>query len=107
MDLPETFNYLLGLTVKHIDLIRGVRVIDGSNPKGDRVLVLWRNVDEMNNDQLDAWFQKQGYDTREMDYDIFYVNGDNNLENLRHPDQTWKVRLIEEDFQRLMFDVGD
>jgi adenine-specific DNA-methyltransferase len=107
VDLPETFNYLLGLTVKHIDLIRGVRVIDGSNPKGDRVLVLWRNVDEMNNDQLDAWFQKQGYNTREMDYDIFYVNGDNNLENLRHPDQTWKVRLIEEDFQRLMFDVGD
>ena len=107
VDLPETFNYLLGLTVKHIDVIRGVRVIDGANPKGDRVLVLWRNLDEMNNDQLDAWFQKQGYNTREMVYDIFYVNGDNNLENLRRPDQTWKVRLIEEEFQRLMFDVGD
>jgi adenine-specific DNA-methyltransferase len=106
VDLPETFNWLLGLTVKHIDVIRGVRVISGTNPKGDRVLVLWRNTGEMDNDKLDAWFQKQGYNTREMEYDIFYVNGDNNLENLRRPDQTWKVRLIEEEFQRLMFDVG-
>ena len=107
VDLPETFNWLLGLTVKHIDVIRGVRVIDGKNPKGDRVLVLWRNMDEMDNDKLDQWFQKQNYNTRELEYDIFYVNGDNNLENLRRPDQTWKVRLIEEEFKRLMFDVQD
>jgi adenine-specific DNA-methyltransferase len=107
VDLPETFNWLLGLTVKHIDVIRGVRVIDGKNPRGDRVLVLWRDVDAMDNDQLDQWFKKQKYNTREMEYDIFYVNGDNNLENLRRPDQTWKVRLIEEEFQRLMFDVGE
>ena len=37
----------------------------------------------------------------------YYVNGDNNLENLKAPDDTWKVRLIEEDFHRLMFDVED
>ena len=42
-----------------------------------------------------------------MVYDEFDVNGDNNLENLHRPDQTWKVRLIEEEFQRLMFDVSD
>jgi len=36
-----------------------------------------------------------------------YVNGDNNLENLRRGDQTWKVRLIEEEFGRLMFDVEE
>ena len=36
---------------------------------------------------------------------LIYVNGDNNLENLRGPDDTWKVRLIEEDFHRLMFDT--
>ena len=29
------------------------------------------------------------------------------LENLRRPDETWKVRLIEEEFMRLMFDVPD
>lgn len=42
-----------------------------------------------------------------MIYDVFYVNGDNNLENLRREDQTWIVRLIEEEFKRLMFDVND
>jgi adenine-specific DNA-methyltransferase len=107
VDLVETFNWLLGLTVKHIDVIRGVRVVEATNPSGGRVLVLWRNIDQMDNDALDKWFQKQDYNTREMVYDLFYVNGDNNLENLRRPDQTWKVRLIEEEFQRLMFDVED
>lgn len=111
VDLVETFNWLLGLTVKHIDVIPfkkgepGVRVVEGTAPNGDRVLVLWRNIDQMDNDALDKWFEKQDYNTREMVYDVFYVNGDNNLENLRRPDQTWKVRLIEEEFQRLMFEV--
>ncbi len=113
VDLVETFNWLLGLTVKHIDVIPlkkdgpSVRVVEGTAPNGDRVLVLWRNIDQMDNDTLDKWFEKQDYNTREMVYDVFYVNGDNNLENLRRPDQTWKVRLIEEEFQRLMFDVQD
>jgi adenine-specific DNA-methyltransferase len=107
VDLVETFNMLLGLTVKHIDVIRGVRIVEGTNPSGERVLVLWRNIDETDNDALDKWFQKQAYNTREMVYDLFYVNGDNNLKNLRRPDQTWKVRLIEEEFKRLMFDVQD
>ncbi|MCC7314056.1 MAG: site-specific DNA-methyltransferase [Planctomycetes bacterium] len=107
VDLVETFNWLLGLTVKHIDVIRGVRVVEGKDPDGHRVLVLWRNIDKVDNDALDKWFEKQAYNTREMEYDLFYVNGDNNLENLRRPDQTWKVRLIEEEFKRLMFDVQD
>lgn len=107
VDLVETFNWLLGLTVKHIDEIRGVRVVEGIDAKGSRVLVLWRNIYEMDNDALDKWFKKQDYNTREMVYDLFYVNGDNNLENLRRPDHTWKVRLIEEEFKRLMFDVQD
>jgi len=107
VDLVETFNWLLGLTVKQIDVIRGVRVVEGTAPNSDRVLVLWRNINQMDNDALDKWFEKQDYNTREMVYDVFYVNGDNNLENMRRPDQTWKVRLIEEEFQRLMFDVQD
>jgi len=31
----------------------------------------------------------------------------NNLANLHRADQTWKVRLTEEEFQRLMFDLQD
>lgn len=33
------------------------------------------------------------------------VTGDNNLENLKTPDDLWKVRLSEEDFHRLMFET--
>ncbi len=107
VDLVETFNYLIGLRVKTIDHIGGVRVVTGTNPQGERVLILWRNTKELDNDALDAWFRKQGYNTNDQEYDVIYVNGDNNLENLRKANQTWKVRLIEEEFKRLMFDVQD
>lgn len=113
VDLVETFNWLLGLTVKHIDVIPfkkngpAVRVVEGTNPEGERAIVLWRNLDETDNKALDEWFQKQKYNTKDQEYDLIYVNGDNNLENLRRGDQTWKVRLIEEEFGRLMFDVED
>lgn len=107
VDLVETFNYLIGLRVKTMDDVRGVRVVTGLNPQGERVLILWRKTKELDNDALDEWFRKQGYNTKDQEYDVIYVNGDNNLENLRKADQTWKVRLIEEEFQRLMFDVAD
>jgi adenine-specific DNA-methyltransferase len=107
VDLVETFNYLIGLRVKTNDQIGGIRVVTGTNPQGERVLILWRNIKETDNDKLDDWFQKQGYNTKDQEYDVIYVNGDNNLENLKKPDQTWKVRLIEEEFLRRMFDVQD
>ena len=115
VDLVETFNYLIGLRVKTIDHIGGVRVVTGflgqgdrgTGGQGERVLILWRNTKEMDNDKLDEWFRKQGYNTRDQEFDVIYVNGDNNLQNLRKPDQTWKVRLIEEEFLRRMFDVAD
>jgi len=107
IDLVETFNYLIGLTVNHIDSIRGFRVIQGTSPKGEKVLVIWRNLKEKSNKVLDEFFRKQEYNPKDMEFDLIYVNGDNNLENLRREDETWKVRLIEEDFKRLMFDVQD
>jgi adenine-specific DNA-methyltransferase len=71
------------------------------------VLVIWRNALKESNDELDQFFCRQGYSTRGREFDIIYTNGDNNLENLRRADETWKVRLIEEAFQRLMFEVQD
>ncbi len=64
-------------------------------------------LDETDNDALGRWFEKRGYGTRDLKSDLVYVNGDNNLENLRRPDQTWKVRLTEEEFHRLVFYVKD
>ena len=107
VDLVETFNYLLGLRVRHVDAIQGYRVVQGTNPQGERVLVIWRNLREKSNADLETFFRKQDYNPRDMEFDLIYVNGDNHLENLRRPDETWKVRLIEEEFMRLMFDVQD
>ena len=107
VDLAETFNYLIGLRVKTIRYIDGVCVVTGTNPQGERALILWRNIKETDNDKLDDWFQKQGYNTKDQEFDVIYVNGDNNLENLKRPDQTWKVRIIEEEFLQRMFDVRD
>jgi adenine-specific DNA-methyltransferase len=107
VDLVETFNYLLGLRVRHVDILQGYRVVQGVNPGGERVLVIWRNLKEKSNTDLETFFRKQDYNPRDMEFDLIYVNNDNHLENLRRPDETWKVRLIEEEFMRLMFDVQD
>ena len=104
IDLVETFNYLIGLRVQTLQSIRGFRVVTGLTPAGDRTLIIWRDLEENNNAALEEFFRKQDYNPRDMEFDLIYVNGDNNLENLRRPDETWKVRLIEEDFLRLMFD---
>ena len=103
VDLVETFNYLIGLKVKTMDVIRGITVVTGENLKGEKILVLWRITAKTDSEALNAWFIKQGYNTQDMEYDIIYVNGDNNLENLRKDEQTWKVRLTEEEFLNRMF----
>jgi len=107
VDLVETFNYLIGLKVKTMDAIRGVIVVTGENLKGDKILVLWRKTAETDSEALNRWFVKQGYNTQDMEFDIIYVNGDNNLENLRRDEQTWKVRLTEEEFLRRMFATSE
>jgi adenine-specific DNA-methyltransferase len=127
VDLVETFNWLLGLKVKHIDRIGGFQVIEGENPTGEKVLVIWRKVrdlDETDTDKiaaardqanrdLETFFMKQQYNTLDSEFDLIYVNGDNNLMNVPlDPDKEgveprYKVRLIEQEFKRLMFDVKE
>jgi len=125
VDLIETFNWLLGLKVKHIDSIRGFRIVEGTNPKGEKVLIIWRKIRDLSetdpdkirihreeaNKKLDEFFRKQQYNTLDSEYDLIYVNGDNNLMNVplepEGGEPRYKVRLIEEEFKRLMFDVKD
>lgn len=107
VDLVETFNYLIGLTVRSVRQIDSIRVVEGTTPDGERTLVLWRDLDEVDNDELDEWFEEQGFAAPDAPYDLIYVNGDNNLGRLRPSSQTWNVRLIDDDFHRLMFDVQD
>ncbi|HEV2474415.1 MAG TPA: DNA methyltransferase, partial [Chthonomonadales bacterium] len=113
VDLVETFNWLLGLRVHTVDVIRGFHIVTGRLPgpgnsdDGEKALIIWRDTTENPNEKLDLFFRKQNYNTLDQEFDVIYVNGDNNLQNLRKEDQTWKVRLIEEEFHRLMWDVED
>ena len=56
VDLVETFNFLLGLELVSIRKLQGIVEVVGNNPQGERVLVLWRNQNETDNDALDHWF---------------------------------------------------
>ena len=145
VDLVETFNYLLGLTVEtiraptHLDATferdsekrltlkknkltekpAGAwwfRTVTGTAPDGRNVLVIWRNRPgkesedgiEQDNLVLNEWFKShKGWSTKNGEFDSIYVNGTNNLENLKTTESIWKVRLIEEDFKRLMFEGTD
>ena len=115
-DLPEGAprRLLLDGRIKQEEVGRWwFRTVTGTMPDGRKTLVIWRKRPggetaegiEQDNLVLDEWFPRQGYSSKDSEFDVIYVNGDNNLENLKAPDDTWKVRLIEEDFHRLMFDT--
>ena len=146
VDLPETFNWLIGLTVERIAAPRTFgagfrrdgegrlrlkgrlkqksggawwfRTVTGTMPDGRKALVVWRKRPggetpegiERDNLVLDEWFTGNGghggFADEDGGYDLVYVNGDNNLENLKAPADVWRVRLIEEAFHRLMFEPG-
>ncbi|MDX9702413.1 MAG: site-specific DNA-methyltransferase [Candidatus Auribacterota bacterium] len=107
IDLIETFNYLIGLYVEQTETIRGFKVIRGRLRTGEKTLVIWRNVREKSNTDLDEFFLKQKYNTRDLEFYRIYVNGDNNLENLKVEEDKWKVAMIEEEFKKRMFDVRE
>lgn len=143
IDLLETFNYLIGLTVQHIaapqtfsaeferDSENRLRLKDGLKPDkagawwfrtvtgvvpdGRTALVIWRKRPggettegiEQDNLILNEWFSTQLRPSKGTAFDLIYVNGDNNLENLKTQEDLWKARLIEEDFHRSMFDTGE
>ena len=142
VDLLETFNWLLGLTVHRITAPRSYgatmhrdsekrlvlqgalqpepdgcwwfRTVSGVLPDGQKALVVWRNRPsgetpkgiERDNLILNEWFRSQYYGiySEGVHLDLIYVNGSNNLENLKSPADTWTVRLIEDDFHRLMWE---
>ena len=144
VDLLETFNWLIGLTVQRMAAPRTFgavfmrddegrlrlkgrlakeeggawwfRTVTGSMPDGRRALVVWRKRPggetpegiERDNLVLDEWFLEHGgFADGEDGYDLVYVNGGNNLENIRAAADKWRVRLIEEAFHRLMFEAEE
>ena len=101
IDLVETFNYLLGLVVKRIELLKGYLVVEGQNLKKEKILIIWR--DGQSSDELNEFFKKMDWSVYDREFDTIYVNGDNNLDNLRKDEDHFKVKLIEQEFKDLMF----
>lgn len=82
--------------------------LNPDNGKRDPVLIVWRKLTgnlEKDNAVLDEWFRKNRISTRDFEFDTIYVNGSNNLPNLRLDSENWKVRLIEEIFMKRMWDI--
>lgn len=133
VDLVETFNYLIGLTVVRqsaisywtsipaaqpayegaVDLVSDIsgqyafRQIEGTLADGRRVLVIWRTVTDdviASNAALDAYFTTFRKNADDRKYDALFVNGDNNLENLRDSGESWTVQLTEIEFKNRMFE---
>lgn len=133
IDLCETFNYLIGLTVVSqsaisyflskpaetpayegaVDLVSDIngqyafRQIEGTLPDGRRALVIWRTVTDdiiASNAALDAYFTTYRKNAQDRKYDVIFVNGDSNLENLRGSSEGWKVQVTEIEFKKRMFE---
>lgn len=104
VDLVETFNYLIGLVVDSIQMIKDYVVVIGDNLEGEHIAVIWRDVEKQDNAALNAFFRKTQINPRDTEFDRIYVNGDNNLENLKTAEDKWKVVLIEEEFKKRMFE---
>jgi adenine-specific DNA-methyltransferase len=131
IDLVETFNYLIGLTVikSHAlvtydaDFTPGVygavtaslkagstykfKTIEGTTPNGDKALVIWREMTgdiEKDNAALDAYFLAL---PNGRSFKRIYVNCDNNLMNLRNNGENWQVVLIDEEMKKRMFENAE
>ena len=103
VDLPETFNYLVGLRVESRRRIDGVLAITGNDAVGRCCLILWRNLDEVDHGALDAWFDRNRESFREQ-LDVVYTNGDHTLNAMRKPGEIWIAEAIEPILRKSMFE---
>jgi adenine-specific DNA-methyltransferase len=114
VDLVETFNYLIGLRVKHIDaqLERGFITVIGTLPGGEKTLVLWRDCEVLDYDELNKLCDKLAINPKDSEFEVVYINGDHNIPAVLTTTEeeggiTRKLKLhqIEPEFLSRMFDV--
>ncbi|MFT0751994.1 site-specific DNA-methyltransferase [Synechococcus sp. RC10A2] len=105
VDLPETFNYLLGLEVQkrfvHHEngrrylVYRGTLPMDrGTLPNGRTAVVIWRDIQGWTRDDFQREAKlvtKQGWT---QGADEVYVNGDSSIPNAQSLDDIFKRRLF-------------
>lgn len=112
IDLVETFNYLIGLNVKHIDMHRdkGFAKIVGWLPTGEYTLVLWRDVEQVDYQGLNELCERLDLNPGSSNFDVIYINGDHNVPSVLTTSiekggvsHSLKLRQIEPEFLNKMF----
>lgn len=108
IDMVDTFNYLIGIKVNHIEYCEEfdykLCIVDGY-VKEKHVLVIWRDLAIVDNNELNRFLNGNAYNVRGGEYDNIYVNGGNNIQNMATDDDHFKVELIEEVFMNKMFEA--
>ena len=106
VDLVETFNYLLGVTVREVKVQDGFLTLEGESPSGETMLIVWRKLEgasdwqTTDNEALKTFFtERRRIDTATTEYHAIYINGDHTLE-----DPQSKIHCIEEEFYERMFE---
>jgi adenine-specific DNA-methyltransferase len=116
IDLVETFNYLIGLRVKHIDAQpqRGFVAVTGTLPSGESCLVLWRDCDVLDYEGVAKLCDKLAINPADNEFDVVYINGDHNIPTVitqtaeeGGATRVLKLRQIEPEFLERMFSVED
>ena len=110
VDLVETFNYLIGLKVDQYVRAeeKGYAYVDGHNPKGERVLVFWRDTEKIPNAELNKELEKLGVNPANKEFDLVYVNGDHGVANVtldgKDEVKVLKIKQLENEFLDKMFE---
>lgn len=116
VDLIETFNYLIGLRVKHIDaqIERGFATVTGTLPNGDTCLVLWRDCEKLDYQGISKLCDKLSINPADNEFDVVYINCDHNIPTVLTQTaeeggatRVLKLRQIEPEFLQRMFSVED
>ena len=116
IDLVETFNYLIGLRVKHIDAQpqRGFVTVTGTLPSGESCLVLWRDCEALDYEGVTKLCDKLAINPADNEFDVVYINGDHNIPTVLTQTaeeggatRVLKLRQIEPEFLERMFSVED
>ncbi|MFU2127375.1 site-specific DNA-methyltransferase [Gallibacterium anatis] len=110
IDLPETFNYLLGIRVQQITderEKRGYLTIEGLLPNDARCLIVWRDCEKMGYAEVAQFFDKHNINPNSNQYDVIYLNGDHDMASLWQnedgSESQLKLRAIEPEFLNRMF----
>lgn len=121
VDLVETYHWLIGLTVTSQRFVEAPKsrkksaattgpmlsISEGTNPAGERVLVIWRKQVLMTSQGLNDWLTADGLAARLGEFAEVHVNGDHHLDLLRGKGQTWTARLIDDLFPKLMWEGAE